>query len=151
MLNIEGQAVSVEREISVEVAAKTDVPSVSSIRTWADVAAENDDGDICIRVVEPSESKALNKKFLQIDAPTNVLSFPAGERGVLGDVAICAEVANQESREQEKALDAHFAHLVVHGVLHLRGFDHEEDTDAERMERLEIDLLNSLGVANPYE
>ena len=151
MLNIEGHGMSVKREISVEVAAKTDVPSVASIRTWADAAAEHDDGDICIRVVEPIESKALNKKFRQIDAPTNVLSFPAGERGVLGDVAICAEVARRESREQEKALDAHFAHLVVHGVLHLRGFDHEEDTDAERMERLEIDLLNSLGVANPYE
>ena len=151
MLSIEGQGVSGEREINVEVAAQTAVPSIASIRTWADAAAEDDAGDICIRVVEPSESKALNKQFRQIDAPTNVLSFPAGERGVLGDVAICADVAIQESREQEKAVDAHFAHLVVHGVLHLRGFDHEEDTEAERMERLEIDLLSALGVANPYE
>ena len=100
----------------------------------------------------------LNSEFREQDKPTNVLSFPAGEiEGLpsdadvpLGDIVVCAEVVRSEAKEQGKTAQAHWAHMVVHGTLHLLGFDHENDSDAARMEGLEIQILTDNGISNPY-
>jgi probable rRNA maturation factor len=106
--------------------------------------------------VGPAESRRLNAQYRGRDKPTNVLSFPVadlpvtGEPRPLGDLVICPQVLRTEAREQKKSLREHWAHLVVHGSLHLIGYDHERDTDADRMERREIAVLRRLGFANPY-
>jgi len=99
--------------------------------------------------------RELNKRYRNIDKPTNVLSFGADipeELGlnILGDVVICASVVFQEAVDQEKKLTSHWAHLLVHGILHLQGFGHENDSQAEIMEALEINILEQLGMGNPY-
>ena len=110
-------------------------------------------------MVGPAESRKLNARFRGRDKPTNVLSFPAAELPgaagddeplPLGDLVICPQVLRIEAREQKKSLRAHWAHLVVHGSLHLIGYDHEQEADASRMERREIAVLRRLGFANPY-
>ena len=111
-------------------------------------------------VVGPAESRRLNAQYRGRDKPTNVLSFPVpdlpatalseGKARPLGDLVICPQVLRAEAREQKKSLRAHWAHLVVHGSLHLIGYDHERDSDADRMERREIAVLRRLGFANPY-
>jgi probable rRNA maturation factor len=114
--------------------------------------------EIGVSVVGPAESRRLNARFRGRDKPTNVLSFPVAELGdmhgaeprPLGDLVICPQVLRAEAREQKKTLRAHWAHLVVHGSLHLIGYDHERDADADRMERREIAVLRRLGFANPY-
>ena len=113
--------------------------------------------ELGVRVVGPAESRRLNARYRGQDKPTNVLSFPARvPAGItlqpkpLGDLVICAQVVRTEAREQGKALRAHWAHLVVHGTLHLIGYDHERRPDARRMERREITVLRRLGFANPY-
>jgi len=112
-----------------------------------------------VSVVGPAESRRLNARYRGRDKPTNVLSFPVaelpsvatdGEPRPLGDLVICPQVLRTEAREQKKTLRAHWAHLVVHGSLHLIGYDHEHNTDADRMERREIAVLRRLGFANPY-
>ena len=113
-------------------------------------------GEVCIRIVGPRESRRLNALYRGLDHATNVLSFPAGPvpgEGVapLGDIAICATVVAREARAQGKTLAAHWAHMVVHGVLHLLEYDHIEDDDATRMERRERALLAQLGFADPYQ
>ena len=108
---------------------------------------------MCVRIVGSEESQHLNATYRQKNHPTNVLSFPADVETrvpVLGDLAICWPVVVREADEQSKSLEDHAAHLVIHGLLHLLGFDHEDDTEAEVMEGLEISTLATLGVANPY-
>jgi probable rRNA maturation factor len=108
---------------------------------------------VTLVVTDDGEMRDLNRIWRGKDAPTNVLSFPAGEvgaHGFLGDVVLAHETARREARKQNIALRDHVAHLVVHGVLHLLGFDHTEDVAAERMETLEREALASLGVADPY-
>jgi probable rRNA maturation factor len=122
---------------------------------WGRPAAGRELG---VRVVGPTESRRLNSHYRGKDKPTNVLSFPAPEipgtppsaARPLGDLVICPQVLRSEAREQKKTLRAHWAHLVVHGTLHLIGYDHERDADATRMERREITVLRRLGFANPY-
>jgi probable rRNA maturation factor len=135
------------------------VPSSRRIAAWARAAAgrRGSAAGLAIRVVTSVESRALNRAYRGLDKPTNVLSFPAGAappagRGPvpLGDLAICAGVVAREARAQRKPVAAHWAHMVVHGVLHLTGYDHERDADARRMERREVRLLAGLGFANPY-
>lgn len=111
--------------------------------------------EVNIRVVSESEGRALNLEFRQRDKATNVLSFPFDdppgvESGILGDIAVCAQVVQQEARQQHKTFEDHFAHMVVHGILHLRGFDHTNDYEAEKMETLEIEVLEKHGIKNPY-
>jgi probable rRNA maturation factor len=113
------------------------------------------DREIGVSVVGPAESRRLNSQYRGKDKPTNVLSFPVPQLPVtgprpLGDLVICPQVLRTEAREQNKSLRAHWAHLVVHGSLHLIGYDHERDADADRMERREIAVLRRLGFANPY-
>jgi probable rRNA maturation factor len=132
-------------------------PARTRLRRWA-IAALGPRGSGCelaVRVVSQPEMRRLNHRYRGKDKPTNVLSFPAAPApGVhpqpLGDVVICPAVLKREASEQGKALEAHWAHLVVHGVLHLAGYDHEDDADARRMERREISVLKSLGYRNPY-
>ena len=102
-----------------------------------------------------AESRRLNRSYRGKDAPTNVLSFPASalehaSDGALGDLAICAPVVAREARAQDKPLAAHWAHMVVHGVLHLLGHDHRHDREARRMERAEVEILRAFGYQNPY-
>ena len=113
--------------------------------------------ELAVRVVGPAESRRLNACYRGKDKPTNVLSFPAqlppaARPGLrpLGDLVICAQVVRSEAREQGKALRAHWAHMVVHGTLHLIGYDHVQLSDARRMERREIAVLRRLGFDNPY-
>jgi probable rRNA maturation factor len=128
-------------------------PGPASLRRWARLAAGRRQGELGIRVVGARESRALNARWRGLDAPTNVLSFPAATdlRGrQIGDLVVCAPVVAREAREQGKAVAAHWAHMVVHGTLHLIGFDHERAADAKHMEGRERAVLARLGIADPY-
>jgi len=103
--------------------------------------------DVTLRIVGEREGRRLNKTFRKMNRPTNVLSF---SHGTQGDIVLCHPVIAREARTQAKSLRAHYAHLVVHGVLHLRGYTHEKKHDADRMERAEIRILRRLGQRNPY-
>ncbi|RLA07693.1 MAG: rRNA maturation RNase YbeY [Gammaproteobacteria bacterium] len=107
-----------------------------------------------IRVVGEPESRALNLQFRGIDRPTNVLAFPSEndylEYACLGDLVICAPVVNEEAQQQAKSPEAHWAHMVVHGMLHLQGYHHEDEIEAAKMEAVEIKILSTLGYSNPY-
>lgn len=112
--------------------------------------------ELSIRLVDEDESAALNENFRQKKGPTNILSFPCSENRItetnlLGDLAICVPLVTKEATEQNKTLEAHWAHLTVHGVLHLHDFDHEEKQAAIKMETMEISILDTLGYENPYE
>jgi probable rRNA maturation factor len=148
------------------------VPGTAMVRRWARAAhtagvaalpvraaskygASGADTTLCVRVVGTAESRRLDRQYRGKDTPTNVLSFPASaaerhDSGALGDLLICAPVVFQEAREQRKPLAAHWAHMVVHGTLHLLGYDHEQLRAARRMERLEVDILLGLGFHDPY-
>ena len=128
-------------------------PGPASLRRWARLAAGDHDGELGIRVVGSAESRTLNKRWRGKIGPTNVLSFPAAPAlrdRVLGDIVVCAPVVAREAREQGKALAAHWAHMVIHGALHLLGFDHVRQADARRMESRERALLARLGIGDPY-
>ena len=134
-------------------------PTRRDLTRWASVAAGSGASgrELGVCVVGAPESRRLNARFRGLDAPTNVLSFtsvalphaPGGARA-LGELVICPRVLRAEARAQDKSLRAHWAHLVVHGTLHLLGYDHERVADARRMERREIAVLRRLGFANPY-
>lgn len=130
-------------------------PSDALLVKWALAGLEGIDTGITIRIVDATESRSSNQQWRGRDSATNVLSFPADfppEAGVsyAGDLVVCADVLARESDEQQKSLNDHWAHIVIHGVLHLRGFDHENKQDAEVMERQEREILATLGVADPY-
>jgi len=137
------------------------LPAANSFRKWVAAALEGRirEADLAIRVVDNKEGRSLNRHYRGRDYATNVLSFPADmpeglPEGVrlplLGDLVICAPVVAREAREQKKALNDHYAHLTVHGTLHLLGWDHEDEREAECMEQLEREILASLGIADPY-
>jgi len=142
-------SVAPDPRIAVEIAAAP-APDAGALSRWAAAALEADDRAVCMRVVDEAEGAALNARFRGGSGATNVLSFPAGESGLLGDIAICAPVVEAEARAQRKTLDAHFAHMVVHGVFHLRGLDHDDEVRAARMEARESAVLHTLGFADPY-
>ena len=128
-------------------------PGPASLRRWARLAAGDREGELGIRVVGSLESRALNARWRGKIGPTNVLSFPASPQlggRQIGDIVVCAPVVGREAREQGKPLAAHWAHMIVHGTLHLLGFDHARARDAKRMERRERALLARIGVADPY-
>ncbi len=143
-------------DIQLATSTSVDTPKNNEIESWIRIAlAKQDDAEVSIRIVDADESQMLNKQYRQKDKPTNVLSFPADfPEGVdipfLGDLVICASVVDTEAKEQSKTINAHWAHMVIHGTLHLLGYDHIEEEDAQEMEALEIQLLNQLGYPNPY-
>ncbi len=133
------------------------IPSLVQFQQWlnASLLPKYDNTELTIRLVEINESQQLNAQYRHKNKPTNVLSFPFEiptgiELNLLGDLVICADIVESEAKEQNKALEAHWAHMVVHGCLHLLGYDHINDNDAEQMETLEIDILTKLGFNNPY-
>lgn len=133
-------------------------PAQADIIIWLERALEGrrEVAEVSIRVVDEAESQALNHQYRGKDKATNVLSFPAEfppelEIPLLGDLVICAPIVATEAAEQNKTLQAHWAHMVVHGVLHLLGFDHVDDDEAEQMESLETDILLSLSFDPPYQ
>ena len=136
--------------VDVQIACRDDAPSAEDVAAWAESALAGDGRALCIRLVDAAEGAELNRRFRGRTHPTNVLAFPAGEPDLLGDIAICAPVAAQEAHEQGKRLADHYAHLVIHGVLHLKGLDHQTEADAVAMEAQEARLLASLGIADPY-
>ena len=154
----------VRLDVSVGYAVpRAGLPAAVSFRKWVAAALSGRirEADLAIRVVGSREGRALNRHYRGKDYATNVLSFPADmaegvklPKGVtmplLGDLVLCAPVVAREAREQKKPLAAHYAHLTVHGALHLLGWNHEDDTEAECMERLEREILGELGVEDPY-
>jgi probable rRNA maturation factor len=133
------------------------LPAAVSFRRWATAAAEGRirRADLAIRLVDTKEGRALNRHYRGKDYATNVLSFPVElPQGVnlplLGDLVICAPVVAREAAEQRKPLAAHYAHLTIHGVLHLLGLDHEDTREAEAMEQIEREILASLDFPDPY-
>jgi probable rRNA maturation factor len=148
----------VQLDVSVSYGLpRAGLPAAVSFRRWAAAAAQGriKRADLAIRLVDAKEGRALNRHYRGKDYATNVLSFPVElPPGVtlplLGDLVICAPVVAKEALEQGKPLAAHYAHLTVHGVLHLLGLDHEDDREAEAMEQLERDILADLGLPDPY-
>ncbi len=136
--------------------ADTPLPDPAQLQGWAQHAYRGEaDVYVALRVVDKAESQQLNRDYRQQDKPTNVLSFPmqmAAEitRPILGDLAICAAVVAEEAAAQGKPLDAHWAHMLIHGLLHLQGYDHIADAEAEKMEALEREILAELGYPDPY-
>jgi len=150
-------------ELDLQIASSAEVPSAAEFRRWCELALRqrSADSELTIRLVDEAEGRELNRTYRHKDYATNVLSFPADvpdELGgiplldipLLGDLVICVPVLAREAAEQGKALDAHWAHLVIHGCLHLLGYDHIEETEAVEMETLEQELLAELGHPDPY-
>jgi len=132
------------------------LPPEPQFSHWATAATRRQNAEIVIRVVDEEESAELNGHYRGKSGPTNVLSFPFQAppgiaTDILGDLLICAPVVEREAKEQGKSLQAHWAHMVVHGVLHLQGYDHIDEKEAVIMESEEIAIMNGLGFPNPYE
>ena len=131
------------------------IPDPAQFTLWVESSLQRqfDNLEQTIRVVNEVESRSLNLRFREIDSPTNVLSFPADndylDYQCLGDLVICAPIVSVESGHQGKTEVAHWAHMVIHGMLHLQGFDHETDAEADKMEALEVEILSSLGYIDP--
>ncbi|GFZ81379.1 hypothetical protein GCM10011403_25780 [Pseudohongiella nitratireducens] len=155
-------------EVIRDITDEAEQPDADTIAAWCQtalLAAGNlkpvaDNAEISVRIVSEAESAELNSQYRNKANPTNVLSFPSDlpasvatllDTLPLGDLVICQAVVSREAGEQNKSLSDHWAHMVIHGVLHLLGFDHQNDSDAEQMENLEIDILKSLNIADPYE
>ena len=150
----------------MNASSDSDLPALKDFQHWTEatiLALQQfdeinvpDSPELSIRVIDENESADLNLNYRQKSGPTNILSFPfSGIQGtdisLLGDIAICAPLVRQEAVQQDKTLEAHWAHLTVHGVLHLNGFDHEEVLAAKEMETLETDILKTLGFPDPYQ
>ena len=125
------------------------IPPDASLQKWARATLARE-ASVTLRYVGEAEARRLNREFRGKNYATNVLTFIYEDRPLAGDIVICAPVVAREAREQGKAVAAHHAHLLVHGLLHLQGFDHERDADAKRMERHERRLLQKLGFPDPY-
>ncbi|OSN05310.1 rRNA maturation RNase YbeY [Lonsdalea iberica] len=133
------------------------LPSEAHFQRWLDTVLPQfqAESEVTIRIVDEAESHELNHTYRGKDKPTNVLSFPFEappevELPLLGDLIICRQVVEQEAAEQEKTSEEHWAHMVVHGCLHLLGYDHIEDSEAEEMESLETEIMKGMGYADPY-
>jgi probable rRNA maturation factor len=149
--------------IDVQILSNCSVlPDNDVLIKWVDLAtAQRRLAELVIRLVDEEESAELNETYRQKKGPTNVLSFPfempeelpsdAISDDILGDLVICAPVVAKEAKEQGKSVLSHWAHMVIHGCLHLQGYDHVNEDDALVMEAIEIDLLSSIGINNPYE
>ncbi len=133
------------------------LPLLQDMQAWLEVATHGhrEEAEITVRIVDIAESHRLNLEYRGMDKPTNVLSFPFEappgiELPLLGDLVICKQVVEAEAKQQDKSLTAHWAHMLVHGSLHLLGYDHMNDQEATEMESLETKLMNQLGFPDPY-
>lgn len=150
-------SLSLYLQVASESAA---LPNAEAFQLWAEAAIakvdkSQDDCELSLRIVDEAEGLELNHQYRHQDKATNVLSFPADlppgvDLPLLGDLVICAPVVSFEAQAQNKALMAHWAHMVVHGILHLKGYDHQDDTEANTMENLETEILTQLGYPAPY-
>ncbi|WP_429043931.1 rRNA maturation RNase YbeY [Aeromonas hydrophila] len=148
---------SVTLDMQLASASTDGLPSEAQLQSWLDgtILGFQQEAEVTVRIVDEAESNELNLTYRGKDKPTNVLSFPFEappglELPLLGDLVICRQVVEHEATEQGKPLMAHWAHMVVHGSLHLLGYDHIEDDEAEEMEALERDIMQELGFADPY-
>ncbi|BDU36270.1 putative metallopeptidase [Vibrio nigripulchritudo SFn27] len=148
---------SIELDLQLAVENENGLPSEAQLNEWLTktVSQFQKDAEVTIRIVDEEESHQLNHEYRGKDKPTNVLSFPFEappgiEMDLLGDLIICKQVVELEAKEQEKTVLAHWAHMVVHGSLHLLGYDHIEDEEAEEMESLETEIMQSMGFEDPY-
>lgn len=148
---------SVTLDLQLASASTDGLPSEAQLQGWLDgtILGFQQEAEVTVRIVDEAESNELNLTYRGKDKPTNVLSFPFEappglELPLLGDLVICRQVVEREAAEQGKPLMAHWAHMVVHGSLHLLGYDHIEDDEAEEMEALERDIMKELGFADPY-
>lgn len=143
-------------DLDVQIVSKnSNIPEVEDFENWARAVVSDEETSACLRVVDELEAQSLNKQYRKIDKATNVLSFPAEippqiDMKFLGDIVICAQVVEEEAQKQGKPSSAHWAHLLVHGLLHLQGYDHQDDPAANKMETLEIEILRKLNISNPY-
>jgi len=143
--------------LELQIATAGEYPAEAQFQCWLDaaLAGREQDSEVVIRLVDEAESADLNQQYRHKSGPTNILSFPfeappGVDMDLLGDLVICAPLIVKEAAEQHKAVEQHWAHITVHGVLHLLGYDHIEEQEAERMEALEIAILQTLNIANPY-
>jgi len=152
--------------VDLQIAYKGDFPTAQQFQKWSETAYKlgkeslkttiSADAELSIRLVDSDESATLNKQYRGKDGATNVLSFPfeapiVMEPDLLGDLVVCVPLMTEEAQQQNKALNDHWAHLVVHGCLHLLGYDHIDDAEAELMEALEVKILQELDIADPYQ
>ena len=150
---------SIELDLQIATSNNDNLPTEADFPLWLNnclSALDIDDAELTIRIVDADESQQLNHDYRQQDKPTNVLSFPFEappgiELNLLGDLVICAEVVANEAQQHGKQLFDHWAHMVSHGTLHLLGYDHINDDDAEQMESIEIQLLAKLNIDDPYQ
>lgn len=150
--------VSISESLNSEIPdSDDDVPEPELIQSWAAAAYLDDASAIAsVYITTSEEIQQLNKQYRDKDKPTNVLSFPMQspeeiDVRLLGDIALCASVIKLEAAQQSKTMMSHWAHMVVHGMLHLQNYDHIKDEEAEKMEQLEIEILEQLGFSNPYK
>lgn len=148
--------ITAKHVIDVQRISEGDIPSDDHLQAWVNAALDQPDRSVVLRYVDAEESRALNLEYRGQDKATNVLSFPfelpsGVEDSHLGDLVVCVPVVQEEARTQGKSAEAHHAHMVVHGLLHLQGYDHTSDEEAACMEALEIEILQRLGYDSPYE
>ncbi len=143
--------------VDIQLATAADCPAPRHLRAWTRRAVGEGPGpvEVTVRVVDEAEMTALNGTYRHRDGPTNVLSFPGDtvpgtDITLLGDVVICAPVVAREAAAQGKPAEAHWAHMVIHGMLHLQGFDHQDDAGAAAMEAREVAILAAMGFPDPY-
>ena len=147
---IKGRGEAPKVSLAVQYASEAaGLPTRAQVRKWVKAALAVD-AEITVRFVDEAEGRSLNHDYRAKDYATNVLSFIYSSTPVQGDLVICAPVVAREAQDQGKAIDAHYAHLVVHGVLHLQGFDHEIEAEAEAMEARETEIVIKLGYPDPY-
>ena len=146
-----------ELDLQIATEATQRLPSEADFRLWVEKALPTlgEEFEVTIRIVDEEESHALNHEYRGQDKPTNVLSFPFEappglELPLLGDLVICTQIVEKEAKEQDKELLHHWAHMTIHGILHLRGYDHIDDDEADEMESIETGLLASLSISDPY-
>lgn len=149
---------SIILDLQIATQQNEHLPTEVDINHWLNIILPPfmSKAELTIRIVDEAESQQLNHTYRNKNKPTNVLSFPFEspieiETPLLGDLVICKQIVEQEALEQNKSLQSHWAHMIVHGCLHLLGYDHIIDQDAEEMEQLEIEIMAELGFTNPYE
>lgn len=150
---------SIQLDIQMAIGEEdAEPPSITQMQRWVELALKDRmrEAEMTIRIVSETEITELNQQYRKKPGPTNILSFPFEsaielETPLLGDLVICASIVEEEAKQQNKSSQAHWAHMIIHGTLHLLGYDHLSESDANEMESEEIHLLQQLGFSNPYE